>query len=209
MVIFEDKDFLIINKPAHLRAIRDGYDPALPHLASVLEKDFGRVWIVHRLDKGTSGVMVLARNAKAHQILNDAFAERKTNKLYQAILTTCPAWHELWISLPLRKDADRFHRTRVDYHQGKGALTHITMQKNTPLAHIHLFTGYTQQIRAHLFAVGCCLRGDDLYQHPSQPQIACPRMALHAALLAFPHPRTGELVQFTVEPPEDFLQLMG
>jgi tRNA pseudouridine32 synthase/23S rRNA pseudouridine746 synthase len=75
-VLWEDETLLAINKPAGLLTIRDGYNSSLPYLAQMLEAEFGRVWVVHRLDKGTSGVILFARDSEAHSDLNRQFSER-------------------------------------------------------------------------------------------------------------------------------------
>src|SRR5664280_1645641 len=100
-IIFEDENLLVINKPAGVHSIVDGYDPSIPHIRTILEPDFGRLCIVHRLDKDTSGVMVLARSAAVHKILNEQFSHREIRKQYLALV-----WGEfpekLSVSYPLK-----------------------------------------------------------------------------------------------------------
>ena len=91
-ILFEDEDLLVINKPAGLLSIPDGYDQTLPYLQQVLEPDYGQLWMVHRLDKDTSGVMVLARNAEAHRNLNQSFRDREVNKTYHGLVWPAPEW---------------------------------------------------------------------------------------------------------------------
>ena len=79
-VLFTDESIVVVNKPAGLRSVSDGYDPSLPHLRSVLEPVLGRLWMVHRLDKETSGLMVLARDADSHRALHRHFGEREPIK---------------------------------------------------------------------------------------------------------------------------------
>jgi 23S rRNA-/tRNA-specific pseudouridylate synthase len=85
-ILYVDEAILVIDKPAGLLSILDGYDKSLPHVKSVLEPEFGKLWTVHRLDKDTSGIMVLARNATVHHILNDQFANREIKKQYQTLV---------------------------------------------------------------------------------------------------------------------------
>jgi len=81
-LLYEDDDLIIINKPPGLLSTQDGYDAQLPHLRSILEPHYGRLWMVHRLDKDTSGVMLIARNPEAHRKLNQSFRERLIEKKY-------------------------------------------------------------------------------------------------------------------------------
>jgi len=83
-VLFTDENLVVVNKPAGLRSVPDGYDPSLPHLRSVLEPILGKLWMVHRLDKETSGLMVLARDANSHRELNRQFREHEPIKHYLA-----------------------------------------------------------------------------------------------------------------------------
>ncbi|HET7377567.1 MAG TPA: pseudouridine synthase, partial [Anaerolineae bacterium] len=122
--IFVDEFLLAVNKPAGLSTLRDGYIKSAPYLAGLLERQFGQVWIVHRLDKDTSGVVLFARSADVHRTLNIAFEQRHVSKVYHAIVVGVPQWSELDIDLPLLSDGDRRHRTIVDRVEGKVALTH-------------------------------------------------------------------------------------
>ena len=122
-ILYKDEAILVIDKPAGLLSLTDGYDRSLPHLTSLLAPRFGQLWIVHRLDRDTSGVLLLARSAEAHHDLNDQFRERRVEKVYQALVTPAPAWEMTTADFPLRKDGDRQHRTVVDPQRGKPALT--------------------------------------------------------------------------------------
>ncbi|MBN2258860.1 MAG: RNA pseudouridine synthase, partial [Anaerolineaceae bacterium] len=122
-ILFEDEAILVIDKPAGVLSLPDGYDRSFPHLTSLLAPRFGQLWIVHRLDRDTSGVLVLARTAVAHHDLNDQFRERRVHKTYHALVEPSPAWERMTADIPLRKDGDRQHRTVVDPQRGKPALT--------------------------------------------------------------------------------------
>lgn len=209
-LIFQNQDLLVINKPAGILSVPDGYNPALPHLRSVLEPVYGELWMVHRLDKETSGVMVLARNREAHQKLNEIFREREVNKVYHCLVFPKPEWTDLDIRLALKVDADRKHRTRVDKIQGKSARSLCHVQKHFnfgALMEITIFTGLTHQIRAHLREFNFAILGDDLYRAGLPPQpIEVTRMMLHARELTFPDLLTSESVKYTANYPEDFRQ---
>jgi len=207
-ILYQDQDLILIHKNPGLLSVQDGYNPALPHLRSVLEPEFGTLWIVHRLDRETSGVMVMARNAEAHHKLNQSFRERQIQKTYHGLVTPAPDWHEKDIQLPLTTDADRQHRTRVKQASEKAARSICRVMDRCSLGalmEIEIRTGITHQIRAHLRALNIALIGDMLYNAglPNQP-FTVPRMMLHARSLAFNHPTTGEWLQVTAPYPDDF-----
>jgi RluA family pseudouridine synthase len=165
-VVLEDEALLVINKPPGLLSIPDGYDPSLPHLAGLLQERYGRVWVVHRLDKDTSGVMLFARSADAHRALNQQFEERKTRKEYHAVCVGMPEWETLSITLPLRVNGDRRHRTVIDHQTGKPAETDAAVLQRLgvfTLVSALPHTGYTHQIRTHLAAMALPILDDPLY----------------------------------------------
>jgi RluA family pseudouridine synthase len=208
LILYKDSDLILINKPGGLLSIADGYDPSLPHTKPMLEADHGQVWMVHRLDKDTSGVLVVARNAEAHRLLNEQFRMRKTEKIYHGLVTPIPGWREMDIQLPLLTDADRKHRTRVNTTQGKPAHSFCQVKKWCPLGvlmEIQIHTGISHQIRAHLRATDLALLGDTLYAAGLAPQpFPVHRTMLHARTLGFTHPTTGEWMTFTAPYPADF-----
>jgi RluA family pseudouridine synthase len=202
-VVFTDENLVVINKPAGLLSVPDGYDPTLPHLRSILEPILGRLWMVHRLDKETSGLMVLARDAASHRELNRQFREHEPIKRYLAQVAPQPSWNEISCDAPLKVNADRVHRSRVDFEKGKPARTvFLVRQREENWAELicTLHTGITHQIRAHLYHLGLGILGDPLYQPPqfkaaSKPEVE--RMMLRASELTFPHPKTGALLHFS------------
>lgn len=209
-IVYSDQDLLVVNKPANLLSIPDGYDKTTPTLPSLLEQAWGRLWVVHRLDKGTSGLIVFARNSHAHQHLNQQFRERNVSKRYHAVVMPPPLWESLDLNEPLQINADRMHRTRVDLKKGKPAETKVRVIKaypQTTLLECVLVTGFTHQIRAHLYHQGIWIIGDELY-NPLRPQAALlprsDRILLHACELGFTHPSSFEALIFRVKNPACF-----
>lgn len=211
-VLFSDDHIVVVNKPAGLPTLPDGYDKAAAHLAQILAPQFGKVWIAHRLDRGTSGVMVVARTAEAHRSLNMQFDGREVKKTYHALITGEPPWEEYTVRFPLRADGDRKHRTVVDHGKGKPAVTHLrVLERCGPAALIEARpeTGRTHQIRAHLAALRLPVIGDLLYHGASATEAApIDRTALHAKSLAFRHPSTGQPLSFEAAYPPDLARAL-
>lgn len=205
-ILFRDEALLVINKPAGLLSLPDGHDPTKPYLKSVLAPEFGRLWIVHRLDRETSGVMVLARNEEAHRVLNDQFSNRQVSKTYHALLTGNPDWDEKTVDLPLRSDVGRRRRTIVDHEKGKEAITHFRVLErldNGALVEAHPKTGRRHQIRVHLYSLNHPVLSDPLYGSGERSPLIN-RLALHAFSLSFKHPQTVERVVYESPDPDDF-----
>jgi RluA family pseudouridine synthase len=225
-ILYQDRHLLAINKPSGLRSIPDGFQPQLEHVRSLLEPQFGRLWIVHRLDKETSGILLLARNSTAHRFLNDQFATRSTKKEYHALITGLPDRDAWEIHLPLRINGDRDHRTVIDLDHGKTAATLIRVLKRFSngysLVSASPMTGYTHQIRAHLAACGLPIVGDPLYRAKPHPDIMkdlhiiptnrianANRLGLHAFRIQFTHPAELNEMKLSAPYPRDFLALFS
>jgi RluA family pseudouridine synthase len=171
----------------------------------MLEEEYGRIWIVHRLDKTTSGAMVFARTAAAHRSLNMQFEKHEAQKIYHAIVVGAPKWDEHIAKHPLRANVGHKHRTMVDDKNGKPSETRFRVLKRYPahaLLEAELMTGRTHQIRVHAYALGHALLGDILYSAPETDLIARP--ALHAYSLSLTHPQTNERLTVTAPYPSDF-----
>ena len=215
-VLFEDAELIVIDKPAGLVV-----HPAVGHASGTLVnallfhcKDLSgiggvvRPGIVHRLDKDTSGVMVATKTDRAHAALAEAFArkgEGAIERVYLAIAATAPpAARGTLRTLYGRHPVDR-KRFSSKVARGKPAVTHYEVIERFAaggaLVRFTLETGRTHQIRVHAADHGFALLGDAVYGKRS-PLIA--RQALHAQLLAFDHPVTGERLRFDAPPPADF-----
>jgi len=203
-ILYEDADLVVVNKPSGVSVIPEGWDKETPYLIKLLEPDFGRLWVVHRLDKITSGVFLIARNADSHRDINIQFEQHRVIKKYHAILVGVPAWTEYHASQPLRSNSGHNHRTVVDRLKGKQASTYFSVlmaSKDHIFAEASPETGRTHQIRAHAAASGHPILADSLYGAPFTNIISRP--ALHAYSLQFTHPATQETLSFSAPYPAD------
>ncbi len=202
-IIYEDHLLLAVNKPAGLSAVPGGWQAGAPSLMKNLERDFGRLWIVHRLDRITSGIIVFARTAEMHRILSMLFEAHKAQKVYHAVTCGLPDWEEYTCRLPLLSDVGHQHRTIINKKNGVEALTRFHILRRF---HGYAFleaapeTGRTHQIRAHLAALGHPILADSLYGSPPSNLISRP--ALHARSLEFT--LEGKQYALSAPYPEDF-----
>ena len=204
-IIYEDEYLLVLDKPAGLPILPDGWEKDAPYLVKMLESEYGRIWIVHRLDKITSGVMVFARDAETHRTLNIQFEERQAEKVYHAIVEGIPQWNEKTAKHPLRINVGHKHRTGVSDKYGKPSETRFKVIKRyqeAALIEARPVTGRTHQIRVHAYALGHPLVEDVLYG--ARDLYGIPRPMLHAQTLSFTHPATNEKVKFSAPHPADF-----
>jgi 23S rRNA pseudouridine1911/1915/1917 synthase len=229
-IIHEDADIIVINKPAgmtvhpapgHERSTLvnailahcagAGEGVALSGVGGVL-----RPGIVHRLDRDTSGVIVVVKNDEAHNALARQLRERSVEKTYLALIEGTPKPAEGVIDAPIARDPK--NRQRMAIVEGGRAsqtaykvLERYGSQAPPPapgysLVEVRPKTGRTHQIRVHLAAIGHPIAGDRLYGKPSK---LVPRQFLHAARIAFTHPRTGERVEYAAELPADLGSLLA
>jgi 23S rRNA pseudouridine1911/1915/1917 synthase len=218
-VLFEDDHLIVLDKPAGLVVHPAPGHPdgtlvnALLHHAEVQGgSDPLRPGIVHRLDKDTSGVMVVAKTPQAHERLVEMFQQHSLERAYLAIALGRPPQAIRYDTFHTRHPANRKKFTsRSD--RGRRAVTDlesVELLHGSALVRCHLETGRTHQIRMHLAEHGHPVLGDPLYGKsigdPELRRVATElgRQALHAAVLAFAHPITGEAMRFETEPPEDF-----
>jgi RluA family pseudouridine synthase len=204
-ILYKDNYMLVLNKPAGISVLVEGWEPDKPYLVKLLEEEYEKIFVVHRLDKSTSGIMVFALTAEAHSELNIQFEKRETEKVYHAITVGVPHWNEKVTKSPLRVNVGHRHRTVVDDKRGIPAETKFTVlnsNQESALIEARPVTGRTHQIRVHAYALGYPLLGDILYSAPKTEIIARP--ALHANSLSFNHPISNERMIFKAPYPEDF-----
>jgi RluA family pseudouridine synthase len=208
-ILFEDDQILVVYKPAGLPVLPDGWEKDAPYLIKLLEEKYPKIWIVHRLDKVTSGVMVLAKSAKAHRDLNIQFEQHGVEKIYHAIANGSPAWEETVARQPLRINVGHNHRTVATATDGKPSETRFRILDRYA-THVLLeakpVTGRTHQVRVHSSALGHPLLADVLYGAPKSEILDRP--ALHAQSLTLAHPTTQERMTFTAAYPPDFVRAL-
>jgi 23S rRNA pseudouridine1911/1915/1917 synthase len=233
-ILFEDDHLLVINKPAGL-SMHPGAGNRKATLANAVVQHVGskqlavgesdRPGIVHRLDKDTTGVVVVAKTVPVHAALARQFADRSAGRTYVALVFTTPRAkrpvqqsEQGEVNAPLGRHPTRRTMMAV-VEQGKRAVTRWATVERFPygtLLECRLETGRTHQIRVHMNSIGCPVVGDTLYGDfsnlPLRLQEAATRFgrqALHAATLAFSHPVTGERLSFSAPLPSDFQDLLG
>ena len=215
MVIHRDDHVIVLNKPPGL-AVQGGSGTE-KHIDGMLDGlRFGseqRPKLVHRLDKDTSGLLLIARTGQAAKRLTASFRDRETEKLYWAIVVGVPAKKEGAINLPLAKRPGAFDRElmQVDEENGQKALTHFRVvdsaSRRAALLALWPRTGRTHQLRVHCTAIGCPILGDRKYggEEALLSTIADARkLHLHARRLTLPHPSGKGELKALAEPPPHF-----
>ena len=230
-VLYEDGDLVVVNKPPGM-VVHPGAGTSGGTLVNALLahcRDLSgiggtlRPGIVHRIDKDTSGVLVVAKNDRAHQSLSDQFKEHTIKRVYLALVFGSPKGEKGRIESAIgRHPVDR-KRMSGKSGRGKHAVTHwqvLGRFAGITLVRLKLETGRTHQIRVHLSETGHPLVGDPVYGGSgrlagiSDPQLkglirALDRQALHAKTLGFIHPTTGKYLEFDTDLPEDMARIIA
>jgi len=212
-IIFEDNDLIVIDKPAGITSHPAPGESDITIAEVFFDKYSGkqntdRDMIVHRLDKGTSGLMVLARNEKTRAALVKQFADRKVNKTYAALVHGRVVPKEGIIDMPLSRDI-RSKNRMSPADEGKDAKTIYKVDryfKGFTLVSTNPKTGRTHQIRAHFVAIGHPLYGDERY---GIKEDNFKRIFLHAAEISFIHPSTGKRVKFISPLPPELTNIIS
>lgn len=155
-----------------------------------------RPGIVHRLDKDTSGLMLVAKDDQSHAALSDQLANREMEKHYRAVVAGRMKEESGEIEKPIARSKNDRKKMAVD-PEGRWAKTEwkvLREYQDRTLLDVHIITGRTHQIRVHMASLGHPVLGDEIYGHKRMPN--APRLMLHAYSLAFTHPQTGERMQF-------------
>ena len=215
-VVYEDADLLVVDKPAGLVV-----HPAPGHPEGTLAQALAgraaggegfRPGIVHRLDRDTSGLLVVAKSEQVHRALQEQLRRREITRAYLALVEGRPDARSGTIDAPIGRD--RSQRTVVSTRtdRPRQAVTHFEIEQELPrttLLRVRLETGRTHQIRAHLAAIGHPVCGDSVYGGSAcGRRVGLTRQFLHAANLSFRHPRTGELVDCESKLPADLLRTL-
>ena len=232
-IVYEDDDLAIVNKPAgmmvHAGAGATEDERNRGTLVNALLHRFGRLsdvgddlrpGIVHRLDKETSGLIVVAKNEHAHRKLAEQFAQRQTKKTYIALVHGWLKNDRGTVNAPISRDSVRRVRMTTRRSGGREAITHYFVLRKIDsafgkfsLLEVKIDTGRTHQIRVHLSSLSHPVVGDRVYGAPAQIKgrqgtISLTRNFLHAAALEFQHPRSGELLAFKSELPPELAQFL-
>ena len=204
-ICHQDAALLVVAKPAGLLAVPGRGPEKQDCLATRVQARFPGALVVHRLDLGTSGLLVMALDPDVQRQLGRQFELRQVEKHYIAIVAGRLAEGERTIDLPLIADWPNRPRQMVDHTIGKPALTRLQAlsydaASDTTRVLLLPETGRSHQLRVHLQAIGHPILGDELYAPPERHAQA-PRLLLHAAFLAFTHPQTGERLAVSCPPP--------
>jgi 23S rRNA pseudouridine1911/1915/1917 synthase len=212
-IVFEDAHLVVVDKPIGLITHSAPGSPG-PSLASVLAArglagggEEERPGIVHRLDKETSGLLVVARDDETLTALQRMMRKREIDREYVALVHGRPPSLAGRIEAPIGRDPGNRTRRAVDGIGPRPAITHFELVEAFPdytLESVHLETGRTHQIRVHFAAIGHPVVGDPLYGPSSSDTLGLKHQALHAHRLVFDHPVTGERIDVTSPLPDEF-----
>ena len=220
-ILYEDEDILVVNKPKGMVV-----HPAAGHFSGTLVNAVMyhcrdslsgingvlRPGIVHRIDKDTTGSLVICKNDDAHRALAEQFAVHSITRKYRAVICGRLPEAEVTVDRPVGRSRNDRKKMSVDSPYGKHAVTHVhVLSENSDYSYVEctLETGRTHQIRVHLASIGHPVAGDEVYGPKKNrfPGLVYGQ-ALHAFLLGFDHPRTGEYMEFTAPIPDYFERLL-
>lgn len=210
-VLWEDEHILVVNKPAGMTAHASNFLPDTPTVAGALAWSRGAEFIFHpvsRLDKGTTGLMVIAKSGYIHDLLRRSLHTPDFRREYRAVCVGRPVPDKGTIDAPIGRDT-RSAVARMVRPDGSPAVSHYQVLKTQgafSLLRLRPETGRTHQLRVHMASIGCPLVGDWLYGVENLTLISRP--ALHSAALALVHPVTRELISVSAPIPDDMQRLL-
>lgn len=203
-LLYQDEFLVVVNKPAGLLSVPGRGADKADSLATRVQAQFADALIVHRLDRDTSGLLVLARGAEMHRHLSIAFAAREVDKRYVARVAGKPEQSSGEINFPIIVNWPNRPKQHVNFATGKPSLTRYSLLSHDVASHTSLLelepvTGRTHQLRVHLSEIGHPILGDTLYGGAATD--AAERLLLHARFLSFAHPLSNAPLQFICESP--------
>ena len=217
-IVYEDNDIIVVNKPKGLvvHPANGNWDGTLVNAIMAKCKDslsgIGgeiRPGIVHRLDKDTSGLLIIAKNDKAHLNLSEQIKDRKVKKIYYTLVRGVVPENDATINMPIARSTKDRKKMAVDKN-GKEAITHFKVLERFDkytLLEVKIDTGRTHQIRVHLSQIGYPVVGDEVYSN-GKNEFEIHGQLLHARSLDFTHPTSGEKIHLEVEIPEEFANVL-
>lgn len=203
-LVYSDEAIIVANKPAGLLSVPGRGADKADSLTSRVQNEFSDAYSVHRLDMSTSGLIVLARGREMHRRMSAMFRERSVAKRYIAIVAGQMKAAAGEIEIPVGPDWPNRPLQKTDYANGKPSLTRYRLLEvdtggNTCRVELEPVTGRTHQLRVHLAAVGHPIVGDALYGGGANS--CAKRLLLHANVLSFKHPLSGQRLSFESAPP--------
>ena len=211
-IVWEDGHLLVVNKPAGMTAHASNFLPDTPTVAGALAWQRGTDFVFHsvnRLDKGTTGLMVVAKSGYVHDLLRRSLHTPRFIREYRAVCIGCPEPEKGTINAPIGRD-ETSTIARMVRPDGQSAVSHYeVLSSSNGLSLVKLLpeTGRTHQLRVHMASIGHPLAGDWLYG--TEDPALIPRPALHSYALTLTHPVTGEILHLTAPVPEDMARLVS
>lgn len=230
-IIYEDKYLVAVNKLAGILAVPDRYNPNIINLKQLLYEKYGEIFVVHRLDKGTSGIMIYAKDAQTHKAFNDMFENQEIEKIYHVLVRGIFPKNEIDIDIPIMPSQGRKGMS-IPSARGKQSLTKVKVldrYDRATMLECDLVTGRSHQIRVHLSTLGFPLYVDVDYggyesfkisdfkkrfnlKKNTEERPILDRLSMHAYSMKFIHPRTNNEVYIKADYHRDFaamVQLLG
>ncbi len=226
-IIFEDDYIVAVNKPAGMLSIPDRFDRNAPCVQKILEKKYGEIFTLHRLDKGTSGILLFAKDAESHRHLNTQFEQHTLSKVYHAVVKGQFPQDQMIIDIPIMANPTK-KGLSMPSARGKESVTLVNIlekYRNATLLECDLRTGRSHQLRVHMSAVGHPLLVDKDYGDATEFSLSSIkrhfnmkkgdeetpiiiRQTMHALSVEFTHPKTEDRMKLEAEYPKDFSVLV-